>query len=106
VKLRGGLVCPNCSGIIPWLVIDHLKSFRCNNCGTTLRVSRGYLNVLFYVDFGLAGLLVYYWGVRGWLLLPAALVVFIPVGYFMAFIARRVVPPPLELSEEAKAENR
>jgi len=87
--------CPLCRSTLAHSQIDFSQPFRCPFCGEEIYVPNSY--PLSYVLFSVlvTGPLLFALGLRGYALLFATLVAWLPVLAGMMIMIRPLVPPPL-----------
>src|SRR5665213_3363375 len=90
------LKCPFCGGILPNREVRFRKPFTCPSCSRQLRFSRRYLRLVWWTSVALTFAICFLIGFRGWELIVAVLVLWLPVDLVWTYLFKRIIPPPLE----------
>jgi hypothetical protein len=94
------MCCPACLSLVSWKKLKFGQTFYCESCQKPLRVPDSY-------SIGLAGVTLltvvsgaYLGGARGTLWLLWVVVAFFPAEIVALWLARKIMPPNLELDEK------
>jgi len=73
-------------------------TFLCPSCSSELSVASHYPRFLYWIAMIAALLMTYTAGLRGLLWLIASVILFLPINLVLLWLARRFVPPTIELA--------
>ncbi len=97
--------CPSCGVSIGMGSVRFDEPFRCEKCGKYVKVRASYSHWLFAVGLAAAGILSYFFGVRGPLWFLITLIAWIPVALLVFVWARKNAPPKLILCSPGEVKN-
>jgi hypothetical protein len=103
IERLSGLICAACSRPLPLAVVDFRTPFACPSCGTVVRVPLRYGKWLALVTILVTTGSAYVLGIEGLKLIVAVVIGFFPVTMLVGSVARRVVPPKLEICRDEDA---
>jgi predicted RNA-binding Zn-ribbon protein involved in translation (DUF1610 family) len=104
---ENGSVCPACdAGIEPSEIVLGPGGFACPACGTQVKVVRLYGTNLTLLTFSVAALIPYTLGATGLLFIIVMLVLVFLLGAVFYAVLRSVIPPQLELTQNASVDFR
>ena len=90
------LKCPFCGGILPNREVRFRQPLTCPVCSRQLKFSRRYLRLVRWTSVAITFAVCFLIGFRGWELVVAAIVSWLPVDLVWTYPFNRIVPPPLE----------
>lgn len=89
--------CPCCQSSLMYQDIRYDKLFPCPTSDQPLIVPRGQVQAHFWGTFLVSGLCMYFYGLRGYMLLFATAAVWIPVLLLDMFVLWRLFPSPIRV---------
>jgi hypothetical protein len=89
--------CPGCGVVMPNTQFYAGKPWTCSACARQFRIARWYLSFALSMSVVLTIVVCFLSGFRGFRLLAAAIVAFVPVDLGFTYIFNRIVSPPLKL---------
>lgn len=93
------LRCPFCKSTLPNREVRFRKAVTCPKCLRQLRFSRRYLRLIWWTSISISLFLCYFAGFRGWRLVVASIVAWLPVDLALTFLTDRIISPPMEIFE-------
>ena len=94
------LTCPSCRLAVPRQTVKFGRVFRCSQCAELLQVSRGQAKIGGFISIAIGALFCYWLGIRGWGLVMASTLAFVPAVFLVAFVNLLLFPPVLEIVRE------